>query len=153
MVRPISWTAAAATAACCLASCTPPPAHEPTTCAEKSGVACVLVGTGEAGFSGDDEPARKTRLYSPLDVEFAPDGTMWILDWNNHRIRTLEADGTLRTRVGTVLPGDGDPDQADLTEAGAPGDTVSLNHPTDLAFMPDGTLYFAAWHNFKIRTL
>jgi DNA-binding beta-propeller fold protein YncE len=35
---------------------------------------------------------------------------------------------------------------------GALGTDVELNHPTDLQFMPDGTMLVAAWHNHKIRS-
>ena len=114
------------------------------------GIAIVEAGTGVPGFDGDGKDVRTSRLYSPLDVAFAPDGTLWVVDFNNHRLRTREADGTWRTRVGDLMPGDGDPATADLT-TGAAGTTVLLNHPTDLTFAPDGALLFSAWHNFKIR--
>ena len=130
----------------------PGPAPKPACPTDQSGVACVWAGNGTAGFNGDGKPARASRLYEPVDVAFGPDGTPWILDWNNHKVRTVEKDGTLKTRIGTILPGDGDPDQNDQTPAGAPGDTVSLNHPTSIAFEPDGTVILATWHNFKIRT-
>jgi sugar lactone lactonase YvrE len=32
-----------------------------------------------------------------------------------------------------------------------PGTAINLNHPTDLAFLPDGTALLAAWHNHKLR--
>jgi sugar lactone lactonase YvrE len=119
-------------------------------CVEQSGVACVWAGTGTAGFNGDGLPLRESRLYSPLDVSFAPDGAPWVIDFNNHRLRRVES-GRFSTKVGGLRPGDGDEAQADLTPAGAAGTDVLLNHPTDLAFEPDGRLLFAAWHNFKIR--
>ncbi len=122
------------------------------TCAEVPGIACVYAGTGTAGFNGDGLPRRESRFYSPVDLAFAPDGTPWLIDFNNHRLRTVEADGTMKTRVGGMRPGDGDENEADLTPAGAHGTEVLLNHPTDLAFQPDGTVLFAAWHNFKIRS-
>jgi sugar lactone lactonase YvrE len=134
-----------------VAGCGPEPTPEPA-CEAKSGVACVWAGTGTPGFNGDGKALRESRLYSPVDVAFAPDGTPWVIDFNNHRLRTVEANGTFRTRVGTNKPGDGDENLADLTPAGAPGLEVGLNHPTDLAFMPDGKVLFAAWHNFKIRS-
>lgn len=135
-----------------LAAACSAPVDEPT-CEPKSGVACVWAGTGVAGFNGDGKVLRDSRLYSPVDVTFAPDGTPWVIDFNNHRLRTVEADGTFRTRVGGIRPGDGDENQADLTPAGAAGLDVMLNHPTDVAFEPDGTVLFAAWHNFKIRSV
>jgi hypothetical protein len=118
-------------------------------CKEVSGNACVWAGTGELGDNGDKKHRLETRLYWPIDVELAPDGTPWVLDWNNHKIRKVVNDEFV-TVVGDFL-GDGPPDQSDLTPAGADGLTVRLNHPTDIQFLPDGTFEFAAWHNHKLR--
>jgi sugar lactone lactonase YvrE len=91
------------------------------------------------------------------DLTFGPDGLAYLVDWNNHRIRRVEADETLTTVIGTDYEGDGPPGEIDrLPEGnpeGAPGTTVALNHPTDVEFMPDGTLLFAAWHNNKLRSM
>lgn len=122
-------------------------------CQEASGVACVWAGTGELGMNGDGKDRLETRLYWPIDLEFAPDGTPYVLDWNNHLIRRVNADDTFETVVGDFFVGDGPPDQSDLTAPGADGLTVSLNHPTDIQFDADGLLYFSAWHNHKIRRL
>jgi len=138
------WLAAALAAASLAQGCS-------DDCPDSPGVVCVTAGTGVPGFDDDGHAATQSRLYSPLDVAFAPDGTEWIIDFNNHRLRTIEPDGTLRTRVGQLFPGDGDKAMADLTEAGALGTDVRLNHPTDLLFEPGGTVLFAAWHNFKLR--
>jgi len=115
------------------------------------GVVCTWAGSGLRAFDGDGRDRRDTGLYWPLDMEFAPDGRAYLIDWQNHRIRRVEADDRVRTVVGGDLPGDGPPDQSDLTEDGAPGTSVELNHPTDLAFMADGRMLIAAWHNHKIR--
>jgi DNA-binding beta-propeller fold protein YncE len=62
----------------------------------------------------------------------------------------VNTDGTVETVIGDFV-GDGPVDQSDLTAPGAPGDIVSLNHPTDLQFDPQGNLYLMAWHNHKVR--
>ena len=123
----------------------------PTTCGGPGSV-CTIAGTGERSFNGDGRPAAQTSLYWPMDLEFSPDGRAYVLDWNNHRVRRLETDGTVRTVIGTDLPGDGPPDQSDMKPEGALGIDVELNHPTDLQFMPDGLMLVAAWHNHKIRS-
>ncbi len=116
------------------------------------GSICTWAGSGERGFDQDGHHRAATAFYWPMDLEFGADGRAYLLDWQNHRVRRVEADGTVDTVVGTDLPGDGPPDMSDTKEPGAPGTTVELNHPTDLALMPDGKLLIAAWHNHKIRS-
>jgi hypothetical protein len=122
-------------------------------CEDTPGHACVWAGTGELGFNGDGNHRLDTQLYWPHDLAFAPDGTPWVMDWNNHAVRRVLADGTFETVVGDAFVGDGPPDQSDLTPPGAPGTTVSLNHPTDVTFLDDGSVLLAAWHNHKLRRI
>jgi hypothetical protein len=86
-----------------------------------------------------------------VDLTFDPSGRTYLVDWNNHRIREVLEDGTLQTVIGTDFVGDGPEDLSDLTEAGALGTEVTLNHPTQLVPMPDGSLLLVAWHNHKLR--
>lgn len=128
---------------------TPP---ELTACPNERGTLCTWAGNGVQGFNGDGRTLRETAMYWPLDMEFAPDGTPYFIDWNNHMIRRANPNGRVETVVGVDLPGDGPPDgMGDLTEPGAMGNTVALNHPTDLLFDDAGRLLFVAWHNHKIR--
>ncbi|HLU68899.1 MAG TPA: hypothetical protein VKZ63_21605 [Kofleriaceae bacterium] len=114
---------------------------------------------GERGHNAEGiEIARNEAwLNAPSDVAFGPDGRAWVLDWNNHVVRVVTPNGAIRDVIGTVLEGDGAPEEEDrLPEGapqGAPGDTVALNHPTDIEFLSDGTLVLAAWHNNKIRVM
>jgi sugar lactone lactonase YvrE len=121
------------------------------------GSICTWAGTGDPAFIEDGAPARQTALYWPLDIEFAPQpsGLGYILDWQNHRVRRVGADGLVETVIGTDEIGDGPAPGAgsELAAPGVPGTTVNLNHPTDIQFSADGTtLFLAAWHNHKIRT-
>ena len=54
-----------------------------------SGVISTVVGTGEAGFSGDEGDARQCLLNRPSGITFAPDGSLWIADTFNQRIRRV----------------------------------------------------------------
>jgi hypothetical protein len=124
-------------------------------CAGK-GTICAFAGNGDPAFTGEAEPALATSLYWPMDLEFAPDGRPYILDWQNHRVRRIDGDGNLRTVFGTDSIGDGPPPGGgDETKApGVLATTINLNHPTDLQFSADGTtMVMAAWHNHKIRKM
>lgn len=127
-------------------------------CTYEPGTACTWVGVkGKRGFNEDGNPRRESWLMYASDLTFGPDGLAYIVDWNNHRIRRVEADDTLTTIIGTDYEGDGPPGEIDRLPAGdpegAPGTAVALNHPTDIEFLEDGTLLLAAWHNNKLRVM
>jgi sugar lactone lactonase YvrE len=130
----------------------PPGSPEPPPPCAGPGTICTWAGNGDPAFNGDGRVLADTSFYWPMDIEFSPDGRAYLVDWNSHKIRRVEADGRVRTVIGNDLPGDGPADQSDMKPEGAPGTDVELNHPTDLQFMPDGTMLVAAWHNHKIRS-
>lgn len=125
-------------------------------CVATVGNICPWAGQGYNGFNGD--VATHNLWFSfPMGVEISPYGDPVIADWNNHKLRVLTdfqgpGTGTIRTVMGTDFLGDGDPARADLTDEGAPGTEVNLNHPTEHEYAPDGILYSASWHTHKIRT-
>jgi DNA-binding beta-propeller fold protein YncE len=107
---------------------------------------CTIAGTPGVegnGYAGDDGPALEALFSLPQDTLAAADGSLYILDWNNHRIRKLE-DGIIRHVAGRGELG-GTLDDPALSD---------FNHPTGILFTPDqGGLVVAAWHNSKIREL
>jgi len=65
-------------------------------------VISTVAGNGERGFAGDGGPATAASLDRPHSFEFGPDGTLYIADVGNHRIRAVDPDdGTIRTLAGT----------------------------------------------------
>jgi len=116
-----------------------------------SGAVCTWAGTGDAALGLDGLDRRATALYWPMDLDFAPDGRAYVLDWQNHIVRRVNADDRMEIVIGTDTVGDGPATGDERTAPGVPGTTVNLNHPTDLTFTADGTLLLAAWHNHKIR--
>jgi sugar lactone lactonase YvrE len=145
----LSVLGAVVAAGCGSDNVVPPP--PPPACS--SGTICTWAGNGEPAFYGDGLDRLEAMLYWPTDLAFAPDGRAYVLDWQNHRVRRVNLDGTFETVMGTGDVGDG-PDTGDeRTAPGVAGTECNLNHPTDVAFDRDGSVIVSAWHNHKIRRL
>jgi sugar lactone lactonase YvrE len=125
-----------------LSACTGPSGDSASGCTPDSGVICTFAGTGVAGLGGEGTVATETNLYLPMDLSFGPDGDAYLIDWNNHRIRLVSADGTITTIAGDGQLGDG-PE--------GPMRDARFNHPTNLAFDAEGRMLIAAWHNSRVE--
>ncbi|MCD6012707.1 MAG: hypothetical protein K0Q79_2569 [Flavipsychrobacter sp.] len=56
-----------------------------------AGIISTYVGTGVCGFSGDGGPATAAKVDRPASIAFASDGSAYIADWLNDRIRKIPA--------------------------------------------------------------
>jgi sugar lactone lactonase YvrE len=121
-------------------------------CTPASGTICTVVGTGEAGFGAEGIPGTATKLYLPQDVTIGPDGDPYFVDWNNHRIRVMRANGAVRTVAGSGELSDADSDPNSMpSQAPEPALMSRLNHPTQVTFDPQGRMLIAAWHNSSVK--
>jgi serine/threonine-protein kinase len=105
----------------------------------------TVAGTGEPGFSGDGGPATAAQLERPQDVAVASDGTLYITDAVNNRIRRVTPDGVISTVAGTGEPrfsGDGGP----ATEAG-------VANPVEIVIALDGSVVFSSDDNHAVRRI
>lgn len=50
----------------------------------------TVAGNGQPGGDGDGGPATQARLDRPHGVAIGPDGSCWIVDTGNHRVRSVE---------------------------------------------------------------
>jgi uncharacterized protein (TIGR03437 family) len=62
---------------------------------DPSGTVTTVVGTGQAGFSGDGGPARLAELCSPEDLLVTSSGLVYLADTGNDRIRVLSPSSLL----------------------------------------------------------
>ena len=97
----------------------------------------TFAGTGDAGKGPEEPTLRQALFYLPQDLTYGPDGRLYILDWNNHRVRVV-TDGRISTLIGTGELGDAPAGRAR---------EIGLNHPTHISFDPLGHLILSAWHN------
>jgi sugar lactone lactonase YvrE len=74
---------------------------------DAAGMIRTVAGTGSSGFSGDGGPATAARLAEPRNIAFGPDGSLYIVDQVNDRIRRVSPGGTITTFAsGFSLPRD-----------------------------------------------
>jgi uncharacterized repeat protein (TIGR01451 family) len=100
----------------------------------------TIAGT-TAGFGGDGGPAEQALLQSPRGVAVGLDGTVYIADTGNHRVRKIVG--------GTILPLAGGGTQPPDSEG--PASQASLNRPEDVVVDASGNVYVADWGNRRVR--
>jgi RHS repeat-associated protein len=105
---------------------------------DPKGIITTVAGTGERGFGGDGGPATQAKLNQPYGVRVGPDGSLYIADEWNNRIRRVGTDGIITTVAGN---GTGcDPRTAPCGDGG-PATEASVGWPLDVAVGRDGSLY------------
>ncbi len=103
----------------------------------------TLAGTTN-GFA--DGPGTSAKFGQIQDLALAPDGSLWVADWDNSRVRRVTPDGTVSTIAGTGTPNGNPP--ADGT-----GALQGRLQPNKLAIAPDGTAYVADANAHRIYRL
>jgi RHS repeat-associated protein len=109
------------------------------------GMSVVAGGGAPQDDIGDGGPAVAARLVGPTDVAVAKDGSLYISDTGNARIRRVAPDGTIST-----FAGGGDPDT--LGDGGA-ATKAGLHGPRGIALTDDGTLYVAEAGADRVRRI
>ena len=67
----------------------------------RSGVITTLAGSGRQGFNGDSGKALAAELNTPQKIAVAKDGSVFIADRANHRVRKVDMRGNIITIAGT----------------------------------------------------
>jgi hypothetical protein len=106
-----------------------------------SGAFKVVAGTGKAGFSGDDGPAKQAELNRPQGMAVASNGTLFVADTGNSRVRAILPNGMITTIAGNGLAATGPAGTPVIT--GTPAETA-IGPPTAVALGGNGALYIAA---------
>jgi hypothetical protein len=100
---------------------------------------------GQAGQTGDNGPATGALLTAPQGVAATPDGGFLIADTGNHRVRKVDAAGTIT--ASTSLPTNG----AGFSGDGASSTGARLNAPARVAPLAGGGYLIADTNNNRIR--
>jgi hypothetical protein len=108
------------------------------------GTVCTVMGTGLAGFTGEGDAAPMSALYLPSAVALDPDGRPCVVDYNNMRVRCLDA-GRLLTVAGNGEHG--------WSVPGANALETPLENPIDAMWSPEGRLTVLATHESRVIQL
>ncbi len=124
-------------------------ANERIRMVDRTGTMTTIAGSGRNGFGGDEGPALQAEFASPVDVASAPDGTLYVVDHSNQRIRKMvqAADGTWRitTVAGTGVAG--------YSGDGGPARLAVLNSPRAVVADAAGNVYFSDTGNHRVRRI
>lgn len=95
------------------------------------------------GYSGNGGPANAAELNNPQDVAVAPNGTVYIADTHNSRIRWVDKRGVIRTLAGT----------GETTDSGddGPAEKAAVDEPPSVAVGPKGEVYILNASGDRIR--
>lgn len=109
------------------------------------GVITTIAGDGVQGFAGDGGAAVAAELDTPLGIAVGGDGSVYIADSHNNRVRVIAADGTIRTWAGTGAAG--------FAGDGGAATAASLRSPRGIAVLTDGSVAIADSGNERVRVV
>lgn len=106
----------------------------------------VFAGNGEGPDPGDGGPATDAFLSNPEAVEVGPDGSVYIAERGNGRIRRISTEGDI-SRVAGGGSGSGEDGFGD----GGPASQASISEPEDIALGADGSLFISDSGHNRVR--
>ena len=92
---------------------------------DTKGILTTVAGDGTDGFGGDGGPAATSPVDDPAGIAVASDGTVYVADSNNGRIRRIDPAGNISTIAGTGAGG--------TTGDGGPASKATFEDPEGLA--------------------
>jgi RHS repeat-associated protein len=105
----------------------------------------VVNTSGSPGFSGDGGPAALAQVADANGVALGPDGSLYIADATNRRIRRVGPDGIISTFAGTggECPFDNFNSNYPNCDSGLPATAARIFPPRDVGVQPNGTVWFS----------
>ncbi len=108
------------------------------------GVITTVAGSGKKGGLGDGGPALEAQFDQPHEIRFGPDGSLYVADMSNHRIRRVDSrSGIVTTVAGTGHPG--------FSGDGGAATQAALHNPISIQFDANGNLFICDIGNHRVR--
>ena len=112
---------------------------------DRLGATSIIAGTGTAGYSGDGALANAAQLRQPVGVAVGADGSIYVTDFGNQRIRKIAPNGIITTFAGTGIAG--------FAGDGGPATAARLYEPGAIVMDPAGNLIFVDLANYRLRKI
>jgi NHL repeat-containing protein len=109
-----------------------------------TGIISTIAGNGTAGYTGDGGVATSAELNGPTDIELDSSGTIYIVDWNDNRVRKV----TASTGIISLVAGNG---TAGYGGDGGAATSAELNNPNGVVLDSSGNIYIADFTNNRVR--
>jgi sugar lactone lactonase YvrE len=94
-------------------------------------------------LTGDGIPATRASLARPSDIALGPQGTLYIADTQDNRVRKVDRHGIITTVAGNGAAG--------FSGDGSPAERASLLAPSGVALDAEGNLFIADSGNNRVR--
>ena len=120
-----------------LLACRPDP-----PCLTTAGRVCAIAGTGELAFNRDGLPPEETHLFLVSSVRRGPDDRIYLMDFNNQRLRVIDDDGLVKTVVGNGFHA--------IASSDVPAIDSPLENPIDFRFLSGDRLVFVSYHDPRV---
>jgi len=109
-----------------------------------AGIITTIAGNGVAGYSGDGGPATSAQLNHPYRIAIDTIGNVYVVDYNNRRLRKITPAGIISTIAGTGVAGySGDGNLA----------VAAQLQPSGVAVDVAGNIYISDGNNHRIRKI
>jgi RHS repeat-associated protein len=112
---------------------------------DPDGTIHLFAGTGEQGVSGDGDPALEAEISRPRYLHVGDDGSVYLVEEHEYRVRRISPDGIIDTIAGTgtnAYSGDG-----------GPARDAELGYVGGVTTTPDGTVYVTDNGNNRVRRI
>jgi streptogramin lyase len=108
----------------------------------ENGIVTTFAGSPEDAHGDLDGVGQQARFYVPAEIALAPDGSLYVTDSFNSKIRKITPAGVVTTIAGS-------------TEgfADGPGLLAQFDHPDGIVVLDDGTIVVADTRNSRIRKI
>ena len=109
------------------------------------GAFTVIAGTGTIGYSGDGGPTSRAQLWEPVAIAVGPEGSIFVTDYGNHRVRRIFTDGLITNVAGNGI--------FNFSGDGGCARDAQIYDPSGLALDLQGNLLVVDTGNQRVRRI